>query len=106
LGCRAAGPLQKLPWRRKATLHDRFGLPSRRRVVSRPSGISQEGQKAEGQKARERNAFLFLEDQNQKYFLRRTQADALTRFPRGNRRQRDPQLSALLPFLLRLLTFL
>jgi len=26
LGCRAADPLQKLPWRRKATLHERFGL--------------------------------------------------------------------------------
>jgi len=50
LGCRAADPLQKLPWRRQATLRERFGLLPSWRVVSGASEIftgRSEGQEGE-----------------------------------------------------------
>ena len=69
-GCRAADPLQKLPWRRRARLDDRgLGPHDEWGNLSRRSVPDLTGRSRDRESCEEENAFLFLEDQNQKYLL-------------------------------------
>ena len=70
LGCRAADPLQKLPWRRKAKPSDRLGLlPCCRGLAESLRDFHRKIGSAGGRETR--THFCFWEDQNQKYSLER-----------------------------------